>query len=106
MAGVRVIKGAGLYTGSSYPVPSALPTATNETVLLLNFGASAVPVNNTDQNTPFNTTDGSYTPYNSLFYTSGAPYTGTLLYGPDGYGDWLNQVDFVNGVEVYRGPRL
>jgi len=106
MVGVRVIKGVGLYTDLSYAVPSTLPTATNHTVLLLNFGASAVPVNNTDQNAPFNTTDGSYTPYNSLFYNSGVPYTGTLLYGPDGYGDWLNQVDFVNGVEVYKGTRL
>ena len=42
ITGLRVVKGAALYT-SNFIVPKTLPIAVNGTQLLLNFGASAVP---------------------------------------------------------------
>jgi len=43
LAAVRVIKGTGIYSGSSFTVPAVLPTDIAGTKLLLNFGATAVP---------------------------------------------------------------
>jgi len=42
IANVRVVKGSALYT-SDFTVPTSLPTAVSGTLLLLNFGAAAVP---------------------------------------------------------------
>jgi hypothetical protein len=42
IANIRVVKGTALYTGN-FSVPTTLPTAVSGAVLLLNFGATAVP---------------------------------------------------------------
>ena len=43
IAGLRIVKGTALYSGSTYTIPTSLPTAVNGTELLLNFGATAAP---------------------------------------------------------------
>lgn len=43
IAGIRVVTGTALYSGSTYTIPTTLPTAVTGTQLLLNFGATAVP---------------------------------------------------------------
>jgi Concanavalin A-like lectin/glucanases superfamily len=43
IAAIRVVKGTALYT-SNFTVPTTLPTAVFGTQLLLNFGATAVPI--------------------------------------------------------------
>ena len=60
LAGYRIIKGTALYTGSTYTIPTTLPTDVSGTELLLNFGASAVPA------VPH--PDGAYT---DGYYTNG-----------------------------------
>ncbi len=42
IAALRIVNGVAIYTSSFIP-PTSLPTATTETVLLLNFGATDVP---------------------------------------------------------------
>jgi hypothetical protein len=43
LAGLRIVKGTALYTGSTYTVPTTLLTNVSNTELLLNFGAVNVP---------------------------------------------------------------
>jgi hypothetical protein len=43
IAGLRIVKGAVVYSGSTYTIPTTLLTAISGTELLLNFGASAAP---------------------------------------------------------------
>lgn len=43
MAAIRIVKGTALYSGSSFTVPTTVPTAVSGTSLLLTFGATAVP---------------------------------------------------------------
>ena len=125
IAGLRIVKGTALYNNNFSP--TTVPSNVSGTSLLLNFNASAVPAyvphadgwdstaqlyylkgnaTTLDANgeTTWNTSDGSYTPWNGLFYSGGVPYNGAAMFGQDEYGNWLNQADFVNGVEVYRGP--
>jgi len=44
MAAIRFVKGTALYSGSTFTVPTTVPTAVSGTSLLLTFGATAVPV--------------------------------------------------------------
>jgi hypothetical protein len=78
VVGVRVIKGVGLYTELSYPVPTTLPSATNDTVLLLNFGSTNVPQLS----------------------------SGSVYYAYDEYGNPTMRTDYVGGMVVYDGPNV
>ena len=46
---------------------------------------------------------GAYTTWQGLFYSNGAPGTGSWTWGDDGYGLFTDRVDIVGGSEVYRG---
>jgi hypothetical protein len=95
VVGMRLVVGDALYTSNF--TPSALPTAVAGTELLLNFGATVAP-------TP--TTFSGYTSNGGLVYNNGSLYTGSIYHTNDEYGNPSIRIDFVNGVETYRGPNV
>jgi hypothetical protein len=65
-------------------------------------GARAIELDQNGSNT-FDQSSGVYSTYNSLYYENGVPYSGTKFYSDDGYGSYLNKIEFVSGVVTYNG---
>jgi hypothetical protein len=87
ISGVRILKGTALYTGATYTIPTAPPTAITNTQLLCNFTNAAI-------------TDGTMdnvleTVGNAQVSTSVVKYgSGSIAF--DGTGDYLDIPSIIN----------